>query len=204
MPHHGSYAKGVAKREEILSAALQVIAERGYSATSLREIAEAVGLSQTGVLHHFASKDELFVEVLRRRDEIDLRGASSGFDPMAGTITAVDMAEYGLAAFVQIVRHNAEVPGLVQLFSHVAAEATDPAHPGHEYFQRRTAEMIAQMGMLVQLLQQAGRFRTDVSSEWVASAILTFADGLQTRWLMDPRLDMAADLETFLQQFRLP
>ncbi|HYP72739.1 MAG TPA: TetR family transcriptional regulator, partial [Microbacterium sp.] len=40
----GAYAKGVAKREEILTRALQVIAREGYRGASVKEIAEAVGL----------------------------------------------------------------------------------------------------------------------------------------------------------------
>ena len=36
----GSYAKGIAKREEILTAALDVIARNGYRRTSVRELAD--------------------------------------------------------------------------------------------------------------------------------------------------------------------
>ena len=46
MAGKGSYAKGVAKREEILRTALEVFAKQGYRGTSLRELAEAVNLSQ--------------------------------------------------------------------------------------------------------------------------------------------------------------
>jgi AcrR family transcriptional regulator len=76
MARRGSYAKGVAKREEILTAALDVIARQGYGRASVRELADAVGLSQAGLLHYFSSKEELFAEVLRKRDEVD--GAAMG------------------------------------------------------------------------------------------------------------------------------
>ena len=67
----GSYAKGVAKREEILTRALDVIAREGYRGASVKELADAVGLSQAGLLHYFDSKEELFTEILRKRDELD-------------------------------------------------------------------------------------------------------------------------------------
>src|SRR5690606_19486752 len=67
----GSYAKGVAKREEILTRALEVIAREGYRRASVKELAESVGLSQAGLLHYFGTKDELFVDILRKRDEVD-------------------------------------------------------------------------------------------------------------------------------------
>ena len=68
----GSYAKGVAKREEILERALEVIAREGYRGASVKELADAVGLSQAGLLHYFDSKEELFTEIVRKRDEVDL------------------------------------------------------------------------------------------------------------------------------------
>ena len=57
MAQRGSYAKGVAKREEILERALDVIATEGYDGASVKRIAEAVGLSQAGLLHYFDSKE---------------------------------------------------------------------------------------------------------------------------------------------------
>ena len=72
MARRGSYAKGVAKREEILERALEVIAREGYRGASVKELAEAVGLSQAGLLHYFDSKEELFTEILRKRDEVDM------------------------------------------------------------------------------------------------------------------------------------
>ncbi|MFJ2116078.1 TetR/AcrR family transcriptional regulator, partial [Streptomyces sp. NPDC087850] len=66
-----SYPKGLAKREEILAIALEVIAEHGFSGTTLRELADASNLSITGLVHHAGTKERLLTEVLRRRDEID-------------------------------------------------------------------------------------------------------------------------------------
>lgn len=97
------YAKGLAKREEILNTALEVIARTGYGRTSVRELASAVGLSQAGLLHYFASKEELFAEILLKRDRVD----HDRSEPEAGS---------EIAALASIVRHNAEVPGLVQLY----------------------------------------------------------------------------------------
>ena len=59
----------VAKREQILDAALDEFARRGYDRTSMREIARQTGLSQAGLLHYFSTKEELFLAVLRRRDD---------------------------------------------------------------------------------------------------------------------------------------
>ncbi|MEO6412991.1 MAG: helix-turn-helix domain-containing protein, partial [Pedococcus sp.] len=50
-------------RERIVAAAAELFAERGFHATPMTGIAEASGLSQTGLLHHFASKEDLLAAV---------------------------------------------------------------------------------------------------------------------------------------------
>ena len=84
----GSYAKGVAKREEILTRALDVIAREGYRGASIKELADAVGLSQAGLLHYFGSKEELFTEILRKRDELDSVDQGLAGNPEQGLIAS--------------------------------------------------------------------------------------------------------------------
>lgn len=67
----GTYAKGRAARELILQTALELIGRRGYTATSLRDIADEASMTQAGLLHHFDTKENLLAEVLRKRDEVD-------------------------------------------------------------------------------------------------------------------------------------
>ncbi len=51
-------------RSRILAAARRLFAERGYAATSLADIASAVGLSKTAVAYHFHPKDRLAAELI--------------------------------------------------------------------------------------------------------------------------------------------
>ena len=148
----GSYAKGVAKREEILQAALDVVAEKGYRGASVREIADAVGLSQAGLLHYFGTKEELFVEILRVRDLRDRDTYMRHGD------ARLDLTE----GYPGLIRHNAEVPGVVQLYSQMAVEAADPAHPAHAYFLTRGDAMRESMQGALEELQVAGRMTRDI------------------------------------------
>ncbi len=54
-------------REELLSAAEQVIAARGYEASSVDEIAAAAGLTKGAVYSRFGSKEDLLFAIFERR-----------------------------------------------------------------------------------------------------------------------------------------
>lgn len=186
MPKKGSYAKGIAKREEILSRALEVFAEKGYRKASLREIAESVGLSQAGLLHHFSSKEELFSEVLRKRDEVDTGEAAVG-----------EQWSDAADGLTRVIRHNAEVPGLVQLYATLSAEAADPDHPGHDYFVQRYDSIVGGMERHLRAEQEAGRVTDAVDARRLARIAIAVADGMQVQWMLDPSADMADALTAF-------
>lgn len=188
MAQRGSYAKGVAKREEILERALEVIAREGYRGASIKELAEAVGLSQAGLLHYFDSKEELFTEILRKRDEIDV--VHYGPVPPAGT-DAVDLR----STYVGIIRHNSDVPGLVQLFSRLSVDAADPEHPAHQYFIERNENIRRVFQTALAQRQAAGELTDRVDAATLARVFQAVADGLQIQWMLDPSVDMAATIE---------
>ncbi len=56
--------KGAARRLEILSAAIDVFAERGYEGASLREIGDRVGISKGNLSYYFVVKDDLLFEIV--------------------------------------------------------------------------------------------------------------------------------------------
>ena len=54
------------KRDAIIGAATELFADKGFSGTSVQEIADAAGTHKTTVLYHFATKDALHEAVLDR------------------------------------------------------------------------------------------------------------------------------------------
>ena len=49
----GNYAVTAERRATILQSAFEVFAKYGYRGGSLKDIAEIVGISEAGILHHF-------------------------------------------------------------------------------------------------------------------------------------------------------
>jgi TetR/AcrR family transcriptional regulator, cholesterol catabolism regulator len=52
------------RRAELLAAAAEVFAERGYAATTVREVADAAGILGGSLYYHFDSKESMVEEVL--------------------------------------------------------------------------------------------------------------------------------------------
>ncbi len=59
-----SSAELVGLRERILDEATRLFISRGYHGISMREIAEAVGVSKAGLYYHFKDKEDLFLAIL--------------------------------------------------------------------------------------------------------------------------------------------
>ncbi|GAA4768575.1 TetR/AcrR family transcriptional regulator [Microbacterium gilvum] len=188
----GPYAKTAAVRTAILDAALDVFAESGYRSGSLREVADRVGMSEAGVLHHFPSKSALLADVLDRRDVRALEVVP--FDQEDGEAT--------LRGLVRLAEYNATIPGIVKLFAVLSTEATSPDHPAHGYFIARYARTRGNLRHAFASLAAQGRLADGVSPERAAIATIAMMDGLQVQWLLEPGiLDMAAQLRRFFQGF---
>lgn len=59
--------KGDRTRAALIEAAYQLFNNKGYHATSMRNIADAAGLALGGIYNHFQSKEDIFVAMLMER-----------------------------------------------------------------------------------------------------------------------------------------
>jgi AcrR family transcriptional regulator len=67
---------GKTAREEILDAAAELFTNQGYASTSTRRIADAVGVRQASLYHHFATKDDILDALLAGTVDDPLRLAA--------------------------------------------------------------------------------------------------------------------------------
>jgi AcrR family transcriptional regulator len=182
------YAKGRAKRAELIERATTLFGEAGYRGASLREIAARCGISHAGLLHHFPSKEALLTAVLAHRDDAD-----AGFVDPAGDPVQV------LKGFVDLAAANAARRGIVELYTVLAAEATAVDHPAHDHFVRRYERVVGMAGETFRRAQAAGLLRDGVDPAVAARSLVALMDGLQVQWLLaDGELDMAAAVRDHL------
>ncbi|KUN28740.1 TetR family transcriptional regulator [Streptomyces antibioticus] len=171
-----------ARRAEIVRAALEVIAERGYRGASLAAVAERVGLTQQGLLHYFPTKDALLVAVLTERDQWD----------------AVPDTQWRVDLLVSLVEYNAMRPGIIQTFSALLGESVTEGHPARGYFTERYAKVRENMAAVLRA-EYGDRLPTGLTPERTAPLLVAVMDGLQYQWLLDPEsVDMPGAFRDFL------
>ncbi|WP_326818973.1 TetR/AcrR family transcriptional regulator [Streptomyces sp. NBC_01762] len=187
----GGYAKGRARREQIVTTAAEVYADVGYHGASLREIAKRAGISHVGLLYYFPNREALLAAVLERRDEEDTaRIAAKAFSPRGAVQHLVDLAD-----------HNARHPGMVELYVRLAAEAVAEDHPAHEYFTEHYRKTREYVHRTLRELAEQGVLRDGVDPRIAADGFVALMDGLQVHWLTSPdAVDMAGVLRSFVQQ----
>jgi len=181
-------ARGARRRSQILDAAVALFGEQGYRGTSLRDIAHRVGITHPGLLYHFHSKEELLQDVLRRRDQLNHEAF----------LTDVDSPRTTLQRYLSLVEHNQGVPGMVELFATLSAEAVDPQHPAHDYFRERYADISRSHEALFIQLAERGELAPGIVPRQAGHALTAMMDGLQVQWLYDNSLSMADELLHFV------
>jgi AcrR family transcriptional regulator len=166
----------------VVASALRAYAANGYTGSSLAGIAAAAGLTTAGLLHHFPSKEELLVAVLKERDRADgerfhLRGFV-GLD--------------ALDALGQLVEANVSTPGLVRAFTVLMGESTAEDHPASQWFRERYPRRCGNLAAALRAGIESGEIRPNTDCDAVATEVIAMMDGLQVQWLLDPgRVDMA-------------
>ena len=176
------------KRRDILRAATEVFGNKGYAKGSLAEIAELVGMTHAGVLHHFGSKDALLLEVLVYRDETDVEHLEGHHIP-----DGLDLFRH----LVTTARLNEDRPGIIQAFAVLSAESVTDDHPAKEFFRTRYETLRGEVReALVSICDVTDPPEAEAIDSAVASVIAVM-DGLQIQWLLDPTAVRLAESSAF-------
>lgn len=167
----------LAKREQILKAAVEIFGNKGSTNGTLADVAEQVGITHAGVLHHFGSKQKLLLEVLAYRDQADVAELAEKHIPG------------GPELFLHLVRTafaNEIRPGIVQAYTVLSAESVTDDHPARDYFEERYTTLRREVtAAFHELCAQEGVRDPDTIAA-ASAAILAVMDGLQLQWLLHP------------------
>ncbi len=141
------------RREQMLQAALEVMAERGYPETRIADVAERAGTSPALVIYYFKTKDQLLTEAIRYSED---NWYAAGISRMAAIPTAAGQLEE-LVAMSCLPEADADPASSWGLWLDLWAQAVRHAEVAgvRQKFDERWRETISS---LVLAGQEAGEF----------------------------------------------
>jgi AcrR family transcriptional regulator len=188
-PYAALLAKGEDRRQRILDVAQQLLARSGWRNTSLGEIASAAGVSATGLLHHFPSKDQLLHAVLEARDKYDEARANRTGDIIEQIVRVADRFD--------------QAPHLIGTFAVLLVENLQPDAPLRDRLLHRYHVALETVADGIRRGQMAGRYRTDIDPTCKAVEVIAFINGMETSWLLDPSVPLAQVFQEYAQSLEL-
>lgn len=184
------YASGRRRRDLIVIDSAALFARQGFHGTTMREIAERVGVAPSALLYHFPDKAALLAEVLRRRDvEMVERRGGEILDPV------LELESIGAEAH----RDERAEHGLIALYSVLSTEAAVGHHPAREYLRDRFVRTVAYFENVIARAAAELDLRVDPRRE--SLLLVALWDGLQYQRLLSeglPPTDVPATLDAYI------
>ncbi len=174
-----AHRDGDLTRAKVLQAAAAQISAVGFHKMTIADVAAQAGVSQSGLLHHFPSKAALLAAVLDEREQTD-----SEFLFGDGT---VPLGWDAFDSLVALAARNATRPEWVQLFVRIAAEASVPSHPAHDWVTRHYRSLRKWLTDAVEAGVTAGQIRRDAPAALIAETTIAVLDGVQQQWVVEPQ-----------------
>ena len=180
-----------ARRTQIVAAAIETIAELGYTRASFAQIAKRAGLSSTGLIsYHFASKKDLDWEIVKeiygRLTRHMTEAMADVPDPQAALVAYIE----GLIGFMK------RDPAALQAMMGIVL------HGGLGYDADYEREAVSGIGEILQWGQAEGVFR-DFDVQVMATTIQRSLDGIPLAQATNPELDLDAYARELIELFTL-
>jgi len=105
-------AEGATRRDQILAVAARLFSERGYHATSMRDIGEATGILAGSLYSHIRGKEDLLFGIVQRAAEAFLSGLEA---VLASDASAEEKLRLAMRAHVDVVAGD---PEAARVFHH--------------------------------------------------------------------------------------
>jgi AcrR family transcriptional regulator len=177
-------------RKAIVRHAVEFFARYGYAETTLQAVAEQAGLTRAGLLHHFHSKEGLFVEAI-----------AEGRQWADHQVRRSDAAE-GLAGIRELRKFLGDTDDVMQVrfVQTLQGEALHDDAPEHllRYVHQRLAKVHEQVSQYLQEARNKGEIG-DVDIPALTTMITAVINGLQARWLLDRSVDTGAALDALVE-----
>lgn len=173
------------RRAQLIAVTRDLIAENGYSGTSLQRIADAAGITKAAVLYYFPTKADVFFAAY---DDV----VSALVDDVRTAVAAAPPPAAPAAYIRAMIRHLKEHPRHVRVFAEAIEHGTRP----YDHRERWRS--------LAELIEAAAHDRGETIRDARAVAIIIGGaiDGIITEQLDDPAFDSLEAGETLIAMLR--
>src|SRR3989440_9181623 len=179
-------------KERIIAAASKVLAEKGYEATTLREISREAQAAPGLVHYYFGGKDELLVEVLQ--------AAGRRFHQRMEHLVQQVPVERSLEAVLTQLRERVDLePDVYRLrYESFSLGLHNPViEPKvRERLAQRRNELGSVIAKVLENMERTdGAQRSSLDPTILAALLLSIFDGLALQKIMDPTFDLDASYQ---------
>lgn len=144
--------------EEIMLVSADLFRQRGYGATSIRDIGEAMGITSAALYYHFKNKEEVLLAVMRKGIEFVSEAVAEAIDTDEPVWKRVHAA---MRAHLQISLTYQDYAGvLLHEFRHLSAEARKEMIKARDAYEQVWDELLVEA-------QTAGTFKPGVEPRLV-------------------------------------
>jgi TetR/AcrR family transcriptional regulator len=147
----------------ILVAAEQLFAKRGYDGVSMQQIASDAGISKANIYHHFKSKDELYLAVLKYALQ-DMHELLAQLQHIDGT--SIEQLAHFSSEHLKHINANSSISRLI------LREMLDGDRlRGQELAEQVFGEYFSLLKSLLSTCQERGEIRSDIDPDHMAAAL---------------------------------
>jgi len=169
-PSHHASRDSDRTRSQMLSAAFDLFVERGFDAVSIREIAQASGVTKSLIHHHFGGKEGLW-------DEVKAQAFEPFYEQQRAELAAAEapgaeLLLQGVVNYFQFLRSN---PKVARLFAWAHLE-------GDTSCSDMDADLVGLGSARVAEAQKRGALRDDINPTHVVTIFINlFSQWFQAR-----------------------
>ncbi len=171
-------------RKKILESALDVFYEKGYSKTTLDDIAERAGVSRGPIYWNFKNKDDIYLISLKEcyqelyrlisPEEGDARSPLRSLTDLMNNRIMILRDNQRMRKLIEIARHKTEIKSNQQEILELQIEIDIT-------FKNKVIR-------LIELGKEKGEVKNNLDAGVVSIAILSYLNGIEDTWLINPDL----------------
>lgn len=178
-------------RADVIAAATELFARRGYRSTTLAAIAASLKVTDASILHYFENKAAILDAVLEADAETGQDLALRLIKP-GGLASLRGLQEWAIYMEAHPLTTNLQVV--------LSAEALNEHSELHGRFDERYRFLRRRLTRALQKGIDAGELRPDVDAAYEATSILAYLDGMRLQWFYAPdTVSLAQHVHTYVE-----